>query len=248
MTDDYYSIPALSSSGINAFYKSPLHFWRESPFNPNRIVRQETPSMIFGSLCHALVLEPETIKPEKFTTKKEKEAYAAAVIMRDALFRNSGVRKLLKEGSPEKPLYWENGISCKAKLDYYRNGLIVDYKTTTSVTPEDFAKSIVNFGYHRQAAWYMEGVEKITGERPVGFVFIVQEKELPDAIGIYSIEPEALEVGKEENEHAISVISERLITGKWSAFPETIKPMQLPAWYKSKAIGEAINERCTNDQ
>lgn len=265
---DYYSIPALSASGINAFYKSPLHFWRESPFNPDRIVRAETPAMRFGKLCHALLLEEKAFEDnyavlyssfgkgskkrslevqlelEGFQKENEgktlitHEEFQQAQRLRDAAMRNNAVKALLGQGSAEKPLFWENGISCKAKLDYYRDGLILDYKTSTSASPRDFSKALVNFGYHRQAAWYMDGIERVLGERPRGFVFIVQEKDVPEAIGVYEIDGTALSFGQTENEEAIREISNRLDTGDWNAFPQSIELVGLPGWYRSKATGE----------
>lgn len=253
---DYFDIPALSASGINAFYKSPLHFWVESPFNPDRVKREETPAMLFGKVAHKLVLERDTFLDEfaisqKFdrrTTKGKEEAAqfeaenAGKVIidfdmfdqandMAEAVMRHQSARTLLFGGEAEKPIMWKNGINCKGKLDCWKQGLILDYKTVASAEPEDFKKSILNFGYHRQAAWYMDGVERVTGERPKGFVFIIQEKTLPDAVGVRALDEESLRKGHEENMRALEQITERLETGNWRAYPDRIETTSLPAWY-----------------
>lgn len=257
MRDDYFDVPALSASGINAFMKSPLHFWIESPFNSKRITREQTPALMFGRVAHKLALEHEVffdeyaVAPEcDRRTKDGKEAYAAfaaqsagkdvitaecyndGLNLAQALKNNSAVRRLLGNGTPEKPLFWETDIPCKAKLDYYREGLIIDYKTSMSASPDDFAKSVANFGYHRQAAWYMKGIELVYGERPRGFVFIVQDKSLPDAIGIYAMDEEAIHIGELENDAAMREIGERLQNNNWGAFPEMIMTVSLPAYYK----------------
>lgn len=261
--DDYYSIPALSASGINAFYKSPLHFWRETPFNANRIQREETAAMLFGKVTHKIILEEQDffkefiISPEinkrtnlgkeeyeaflknnKGKTVIDPETYRKARELKEAFMKNAAVCDLLEGTIAEKSLFWDDDIRCKAKLDLYRNRLILDYKTTISASEEEFKKSLINYGYHRQAAWYMEGAEREYGERPKAFVFIVQEKDIPEAIGIYSISPQSIAIGEQENFHARKKIAERLKNADWRAYPEKMQEISLPEWYKTKAIGE----------
>ena len=110
--------------------------------------------------------------------------------------------------------------------------MIIDYKTTEDASENGFSKSIAQWGYHRQDAWYMDGVQAVYGERPRGFVFIVQEKENPDNIGIYSLLDQDRELGALENEAASIKIAERLETGNWKSYPEMIVPVALPAYYK----------------
>lgn len=256
--DDYFKIPALSASGINSFYKSPLHYWRESPFNPNKITRQSTPAMLLGKVAHKLILEYDTFNDEfavapkcdkRTTLGKETfaafeagnfgkvivsdDVYAHAKEMHEALNRNNAVMELLSQGESELPLLWNNGhIQCKGKIDRYRKGLIIDYKTTEDASENGFSKSIASWGYHRQDAWYMDGVEAVYRERPRGFIFIVQEKEYPDNIGIYSLFDQDRDIGKIENEKASIEIAERIESGNWKSYPEMIMTVGLPAYYK----------------
>lgn len=260
MEQNYHDIPALNASSISDYMRSPLHFWMHSSLNPDREKKDKTPAMIFGSLCHCLVLEPEAFDKEFIVspninkcTKAGKEEWAAftreagsrdviteetyghAVAMRDAMFANSAVKNLLGNGCSEQPVFWtkeEGGVLCKAKLDYSRQGLLIDYKTTADASYSTFSKSIANFGYHRQMAWYMDAFEHQYNERPKGAVIIAQEKDLPDAIGIYAIKGSALEIGKKECDRAYEEISERLLLSKWEAYPDKMIDIDLPNWYK----------------
>lgn len=258
MSDDYFKIPALSASGINAFYRSPLHYWKESPFNPDKVIREATPAMLLGKVAHKLILEYDTFSDEfavapkcdKRTTAGKAEfaafesgamgktvvtedVYFQAKSMHEALQRNSAVKQLLSKGESELPLMWNNGhIQCKGKMDRYREGLIIDYKTTEDASENGFSKSIAQWGYHRQDAWYMDGVEAVYRERPRGFVFIVQEKDLPDNIGIYSLIKQDRDLGALENESASVKIAQRLQTGNWKSYPEIITTVGLPPYYK----------------
>lgn len=258
---DYFDIPALSASGISDFMRSPLHFWRKTPLNPDRVKDEPTPAMIFGSLAHCLILAPESfddefaIAPDVNRRTNEGKAewaefvqahaglkiitsedYDAAIQMRDAMFRNSDVRQLLGNGCSEEPVTWRrepDGLLCKAKLDYLRSGLVVDYKTTDDARPDNFARSMAKFGYHRQMAWYMEAALNHHGEAPKGAVLIVQEKELPDAIAVYAVDATALGYGISECNTAYDAIRERLESGRWEAYPSGIQPLTLPRWYNN---------------
>lgn len=180
MINNYYSLPAVSASGINRFLNaSPLHYWLESPFNPSRKLTEETPALVFGRLAHCMALTPElaraefSVMPEinRRTAEGKAEyeeftAYAAGTVvsaeqwrlaaeLRDALCDNGAVRQLLGQGAPEEPATWtrdDGSLHCKVKFDYLRQGLVIDYKTTTSTRLDEFARTIVKFGYHRQLA------------------------------------------------------------------------------------------------
>lgn len=256
---DYFDIPALSASGINKFLlKSPLHFWEGCAFNPNRVQAEPTDEMCFGILCHAILFEPERLEEDfavspKFDRRTKvgkadskqfeklndgktivsEEDYSKAHKMIEALRKNSAAFKLIGNGCPEMPIMWGNGLKRKAKLDYSREGLILDYKTATDADINSFERSVIKYGYHRQAAWYMEGVEATTGERPRGFVNIVQDKDTPGAVGIYSMPEDFIQQGHRENQWAARQIERRLENGDWKAFREEIVGMTMPTWYKS---------------
>lgn len=257
---NYRDIQGINASGISRYMRSPWHYWRESPFNLQRVRSVDTPAMVFGRLCHALILTPELVEKEFVVlpeinrrTKVGKQEYGQfldqnawksiithdqyqeAVKMRDCMYASPAIRALLGNGCSEEPITWqreEGGVLCKAQLDYCRSGLVLDYKTTTDATEGAFSKSLANFGYHRQAAWYLEAAEKKYGERPKGVVFLVQEKECPEYINYFAIDSEAIEIGARECDEGYRGISERLASGAWSPYPQEIQPISLPHWYK----------------
>lgn len=266
MTQNYFDIPALSSSGINLYInKGAEYYWASSPFNENRKPQETTPSMIFGSLCHLLLLENEkftqvyAIAPEcDRRTKEGKETFAAfqtesvgkivitnnqfqeALTLINALKSNDSVIKLLKSGFSEEEITWvEDNISCKAKLDYCRNGLIVDYKTSQDASKDGFAKSIANYGYHRQDIWYRKAYKAKYGKDALGCVFIVQDVSMPDIINIYSISEQARYYAEQEINQAVKEIKDRLITKNWKSNSGKIQDIDLPIWYKQKG-GENV--------
>lgn len=254
--------PGISATSINDFYKSPAHFWRNSSYNPQRVRRPATPAMIFGRLVHCMILTPENLGKEFLLApaginkrtkegaaqwdalKKEAgrrdivdpEDHALAASMRDAMFANEAVRRLIGNGVSESPFTWRreaSGLMCKTRLDYVRSGLVIEYKTTTDCRPDEMAKTISNFGYHRQLAWEVEAATLINGEAPKGAVIICQDKEVHDAIGIYALDTETLRIGARENDFAYGEIRRRMETKDWRAFPEEIVALGLPRWYRA---------------
>lgn len=54
---EYLALPRLGASGIKTIGVSPLQFWLESPLNPKRVERDETPARKLGKAIHKLLLE-----------------------------------------------------------------------------------------------------------------------------------------------------------------------------------------------
>jgi len=66
--------------------------------------------------------------------------------------------------------------------------IIVDYKTAASANPRRFAKSVAEYGYHQQAAWYIDGLEQITGAADAAFLFVVQQKDPPWLVSVCQLD------------------------------------------------------------
>ena len=79
-----------------------------------------------------------------------------------------------------------DGIECRCRPDAVtERGVIVDLKTTRDASPEEFARSIAQYRYHVQAAFYSDGYRAAFGEAPRGFVFIAVETEAPYLVAVY---------------------------------------------------------------
>lgn len=82
--------PSLSSSGAKKLLTtSPLHYWHDSPMNPDRPAEAEAPHFAIGKAAHDLVLLPDRfaeqyhVLPEGFSRAKTK-AMADAIAEADA--------------------------------------------------------------------------------------------------------------------------------------------------------------------
>lgn len=198
---EYFGVKALSASQIKQFDKGAYWFWKSSPFNPEKEPEKETDALIFGKLCHCLLLEPNQLKNEyvvvDFGASRKNKKYETAkaenpgkiVITQDELDRAikmiENVKKhklastILDGAIAEMPFMWkdkETGMPCKAKLDAIKrtkNGIVViDYKTSSSI--DDVLKYGQKTQYSIQAEFYKEAVKAKYGEEPCEFVFVIQ--------------------------------------------------------------------------
>lgn len=128
------------------------------------------------------------------------------------------------------------GQNCKCRYDAIHiedDGCvkIVDVKTTSSpTTAEAFAKSVANFGYHRQQALYTE-IAKRNGYNVVDFVFIVVSTSAPYTVDCYRLSSEFDEYGRAEVYDALVELREREETGYWgSRSCGKIGEVKMPRW------------------
>lgn len=141
-------------------------------------------------------------------------------------------------GEAEKSVYWNDattGVLCRCRPDWWRDdNVIVDLKTTEDASPEGFAKSMANYRYDVQAAYYLDGVQQATGKRPKAFVFIAVEKKPPYGVGVYVLDSDSLELGRAQHQHDLRIYAECVRTGEWPGYGDKIQTISLPAWHANK--------------
>lgn len=250
----------LSSSGARRLITStPRKFYEEMT-----TVRPYNPAFEIGHAAHTLMLtvgDPfEVVDADSWRTKDAKAArdaalqagntpllakeYAQVRAMADAILEHPVTGELFtrNDTTSEQSLYWKDeqtGVACRARPDLAVNdwSLIVDYKTTVSADPREFAKSIAKYGYHQQQAWYCEAVETLTGIRPE-FVFVCQEKTPPYEVSLIQLDAEAVRIGGRLNEDARSIYAACMDSGVWPSYPTSVQVVGLPAWALRQADQE----------
>lgn len=226
---DYHDHPAIGSSALREFRNSPSAFYaryiaKTLPHKP------QTEAMVFGSLLHTWVLEPDQIREryavsEKFDrrTKEGKAAFASfaeantgkEIVPLDDFLHCRGLAKAIKDHpeasqlldrcqARERPVFWtdkETGLDLKCKPDAADSmpcELVCDIKTCSGgMSPREFSRTVYQFGYHLQAAQYLDGTK---ADR---FVFIVVSKEPPFPVACYELDAAALELGYEQYRSAL---------------------------------------------
>ena len=252
---DYHAGPGLSKSGMDRLAISPEHY-RSYLVEP----REETKALRVGSALHKLALEPDTFGDECAVaphcdrrTKEGKAEYAAfeaasagkMILSFDEhdlasnMARSIRTRKLPAAaigapGEAEVSFFWKDpslGTLCKCRPDYLRNdGYIVDIKTTEDARKAHFERSAETYRYYVQAAFYLQGVEAVTGERMKDFIFIVVEKSPPFAVACYYADTEMIFAGNEEVRRCLALYEECEASGDWPGYAEKIIPLSRPRW------------------
>jgi exodeoxyribonuclease VIII len=251
---EYHASPAISKSGLDLIRKAPaLYKWRrENPSEP-------TPAMRLGTLTHTAVLEPDLfpsttiVMPESIDrrTSAGKAAWAAFQIqsagreivtaeesaklaaIRDAVRSHPAAAKALA-GSPviEQSIFWDvDGIACRCRPDAVtERGVIVDLKTTRDASPDGFAKSIHQYRYHVQAAFYSDGYKAAFGEPPRGFVFIAVETEPPYLVAVYVASETMTSRGRIDYQTDLDTFRRCSDANEWPGYSDAPLTIDLPKW------------------
>jgi hypothetical protein len=146
------------------------------------------------------------------------------------------------KGTAEGTFLWTDeatGLECKCRPDWLTDDgqLVVDLKTTEDASPAGFRKSIANFRYHVQAAWYLHGLEQATCTRPEQFIFICVEKKPPHAVAVYAASPEMVGAGGEQALRDLEVLATCKAANSWPGYSDGVEVIDLPPWMRPRADG-----------
>ena len=245
----YHAHPAISKSGLDQINRSPSHY--QAWLTEDRI---ETAAMKLGTAAHCDILEPDRFKTDYIAmpegldrrTKEGKARYAelessgkiilamddylAVQAMRESVMSHPSARELLAEGMAEQSFFgrlWDVDVKCRP--DWLNNGIVVDLKTTTDASLNGFSKSIANFRYAVQAAFYSDILASL-GHDVVAFLFIAVEKTAPYAVGVYELDDMSLEIGREQYQRDLDTYRRCVESGEWPAYSSSIERISLPKW------------------
>lgn len=125
----------------------------------------------------------------------------------------------------------ETGLECKMRTDLYipELGVIVDLKSTRDASENGFIRDSSAFGYHRQDAFYREGMRAI-GLPIEHFVFVAAEKKGPCAVGTYNHCERDLRRGLDSIREDLNMLAEAIETDNWKAYADGIVTVELREW------------------
>lgn len=240
----------LTAHSLADFQRCPREYHRryvlgEAP------EREDTPAFLFGRAFHAYVLEPATFhdrfavggpinpktgRPFGADTKAfaewaalsgkpvlPEDKYLAIKTMAEAIAGHAEAARLLETGMPEQVLRADmQGTPCQARLDWIRDGMIVDLKTCEDL--DHFENDACRFNYAHQMAFY-HMLTTAAGAGRQRLYLIVAEKQEWHRVGVW-------EIGSVSLEHGIGVINQalenlrRCLLGKqWPTGYEEVKKL-----------------------
>jgi hypothetical protein len=247
--DEYLKHPAISRSKLNDLLKSKWHY-------ENDYIKP-SPEMALGSYIHEKILTPEldtfeVIPKIDRRTKVGKEQYEAFTTNLAASGKqpieieqaeraaeaicNVKTNEICKgiidmaEWKEATVIAHEDGFDFKARFDLLsvENSFIADIKTTRDASADGFKKSLANFNYHLQAAFYLDIANLALGTNIKDFFIIAVETSEPFGVAVYRLHEDAVESGRALLAKAISRLKN---LGKLPrVYPEIIQDIDLPQW------------------
>ena len=250
----YHSWDAISNSALGYLQRSPAHL--RAYLERDEIDSKE---LRIGSAAHCLILQPELFKHEFCTydgTRRGKawEEFKQAagkkvVLSKDeqnlvedmaaaVKFHPDAAEFLADATAREASGIWEDertGVVCKLRSDLVNDNLatIVDVKTTRDARRDAFERSIFTYGYHRQAAMYLDGWQAL-GRNYEHFVFICVEKEPPFAVALYRLRDDVVELGRKELRELLNRYQTCIESDDWGAYEAGVHDIGIPAWAINK--------------
>ena len=239
--------PSLSAGMINDILLAPAKCYANSPrLNIDWEEPDADPKFSIGSVSHVMFLEPHlfaekvvVIEADDWRTNAAKKARAEAVEAgktpilqkhmrkvreaRTEFLFNPFTRAAFEGGTFEQSVFWKHpvhGFWCRARPDFIADTLhhLCDYKATSNANPLQFGKHAFGLGYHRRAAWYLDGLRQAVGKLPKSYWFVNQETSAPYLTSICELDEAALEEGRRENARAAELFDRCLQSGDWHGY------------------------------
>ena len=239
--------PSLSAGMINDILLAPAKCYANSPrLNIDWEEPDADSRFSIGSVSHVMFLEPHlfaekvtVVEADDWRTEAAKQAREEAAdagktailakhmqkvrAARTEFLCNPFTSAAFEGGTFERSVFWRHpvyGFWCRARPDFIADNLhhLCDYKATSNANPLQFGKHAFSLGYHRRAAWYLDGMLAATGRRPAHYWFANQETSAPYLTSICELDAAALEEGRRENARASELFAHCLQTGEWHGY------------------------------
>lgn len=265
----YRRHPAIAQSHLKSILVSPAHYKaalsRPFPATANMVLGSALHCLVLEG---RQVFEAQYIeRPEdlKLTTKEGKEWAAQqkekglTVLTGEQTKQLNGMAAALgkldwfdpKHQSTLGPLselsvYWDwCGLDCKARLDRVielpDKVLVLDLKTTDSVSPKKFLDKVLGLNYLFQAGYYTEAAA-VAFKKPAEFVFVGVERDLPNCVDFFTPAADMVAEARDQCIHALKTLKTCLLTDEWPGPPPQMHSMSLPPWYASPVPRATLDE------
>lgn len=259
---EYHGTKALiSKSSLDLFARSPAHFHYavSNPMPQEDDVFDRPEPLVIGSAFHSYVLEPDVFKrefvvmpdmgsmrsirnrefrerwlrnnhPEKQPLTQRQFAVVSA--MREGLYRNARIRRVLENGQPEVTcacICKDTGLPLKCRWDWLSEieGVAIDLKSAFDGSPGIWRMEAAKRRYHVQDSYYTY-IGQQCGVDIDGMAFAVIEKEEPFVAGFYTLDATARLAGEMLYQRELLGIAERVATGRWEGYGDDAQELMLP--------------------
>ncbi|MCD6006863.1 PD-(D/E)XK nuclease-like domain-containing protein [Halomonas sp. IOP_31] len=251
----YHASSAVSKSQLDLLHKSPalLQWSRTAPEDD-----EKKTALNVGDACHALILEPHRFDAEYAigpdapkNTKEGKSKWAnfeeclgdktvlthaegrKVKLIRESVMAHPHARWLVEsEGDVEASIYWRDSMTnqlCRCRPDKALPdmGWLLDVKTTADMSK--FAKSVYEYRYHVQDAFYSDGYAQHFGTPIKAFLFLVVSTSIECGrypVRLFTLDQAAKDAGRFAAHRDMQTYAECMDSGVWPG----IETLSLPPW------------------
>jgi len=257
--EEYHNIPAISSSDFRLLEESPLHYENKDYFKLDGKALT-VGSLVHKMVLEPHTLYDEFVKEEFSGCKLNKNSNAYKEALRDfkrfcegkqivpvSMWEEAEIMarnikaiagNILDNGVAEQSFFVEDtdGIPRKCRPDFLRRDIktVIDLKTTNAKNDYEFEKSIFDYKYHRQGAWYIDTL-RLCGIDIENFVLITVQTSSPYMVRVRLLSNEAIMAGREN----YMKILDKYIKYKKTGEIDIVKTIGLPTWaFIEEAKGE----------
>lgn len=264
--EEYVAWPLLSNSKLGLMEKSPAHFHHggleakpEQKFGtaghtcilePPRYAREYVtgPDVKLNTKAGKLKWAHAETAADGRTLLRFNDGVLAETL-RDSAHRVPFIHDLLSgAGRNELSIVWDcphTGVRCKGRLDRFTTvdgyTSIVDLKCMADASRAKFSRSVAGFGYHRQAAMYLDGLAALDPDRDIRrrYIFLVGEKSGCCPFGVYELDDESLRTGRILYISLLRRYLQCKETDYWPGYTDNeVESISIPKWDQ---IEEGVN-------
>jgi len=222
--------------------------------------RRQSKAMELGTAIHCALLEPDkftksyAMMPKFDGRTKEGKAgkaewelanpnktplveddWARVERVRNTVMTDMNFKQLFEEGHKEHSFFVvdrETGLRLRCRPDNFvvNRGVIVDLKTTEDASVFSFSRDITNYRYFVQAAYYMDIVEQIMGERPKAFAILAVEKSRDCDMRLFNVAEDALAVGRTMYRQWLRDLRAAIETNEYRGYPREVVNYCVPEY------------------
>lgn len=255
--DAYHSGPGISKSGLDSIDANPFIYYSRH-LDPRRPEHVTKAGQLEGSLAHCAILEPDQFSARYVVgpalnrnTKAWKEfvesesriaiqpdQYETAMRQAESVRRLPEIAESLRNGRAEVSAYWNDPLTgelCRCRPDWAQDvgtaqTILLDVKTCSDASPEDFRRQIARKRYHVQHAFYSDGYGIAAGREVLAFVFVAVESEWPYAANALMLDEVGIEQGRKDYRRNLDTYAQCRRSGEWPGYGNEIQIINLPNW------------------
>lgn len=256
--DHYHAHPDVSKSGLDVLAQSPYHYFAKK-MDPNAPKESRKGGQLEGELAHCAILEPDrfferyAIGPTANRNTKAWKEFVESCGERIPLQEDQvetafaqarsvrlipDVAEALSSGEAEVSAFWtdaDTGVACRCRPDWThpvneRGVILLDVKTYSDASPDEFARQVARKRYQVQDAFYSDGFEAASGLEVLAFVFVAVETAYPYAASACMLMPEDREDGRIKYRRDLRTFKQCMESAFWPGYGTTINLINMPKW------------------